>query len=560
MQQNKQYYDKFYSTYPVDVHDNPARFNVVSKLLKGKVLDVACGTGTLADYYRGPYYGLDISDVAIEKAKSVRRNDAVFAVSDFTKEKLGQSNFYDSVYLGEFLEHIEDDTFVFENILDVLKPDGLIVVSVPNGDRVPDESHCRIFTVAQIRKEYSKYGKITFHNWSGFQKRIIFTIEPAKKNQNELSLVMIVKDEEKGIEKAIISCLNLVDRVVISVDSKSQDRTKEIAAMYADELKEHVWQDDFSKARNFAQENVKTNWILFIDGHEYVENYGDIRQKMTHAVDGIFVTVRMESGMTFLFPRVYRSHIKFKNAVHNINECRTRRSAPTFVIVHDRVHGQSKQSTQRREEQRKQMMPKELKKELKKNPRNSRAHFHLANFYMMRQEVKLALKHYKQVIKHGKSPDEKFLSLLHYGALQMSLGHWWRALWNFNKAQKLQPERWEVARVIGGFYYQQKHWKNALPYLVRALQPNKRRYSYQPMKINLVETWDMIGHCFAQLDQNDKAIVAWQRALEIETDKKRRNFIKQKIELVKPLLTVKQKVDFSELEASVERQKENLKK
>ena len=113
MQKDKQYYDDFFEKYPVNIHDNPDRFIAVSKLLSGKVLDIACGTGTLSDYYTGDYVGVDISSVAISKAKSVRRESALFYVEDFTLPIPLVDHSFDCAYLGEFLEHIENDDVVF---------------------------------------------------------------------------------------------------------------------------------------------------------------------------------------------------------------------------------------------------------------------------------------------------------------------------------------------------------------------------------------------------------------------------------------------------------------
>lgn len=537
MQKDKKYYDDFYTKHHVDVHDYPARFKAVSELLDGWVLDVACGTGTLADYFTGDYIGCDISSSAIAAAKQARRSNASFNVCDFTEHVNLPDDLFDRAYLGEFLEHIEDDTIVFQNLLRVLDSNGRIVVTVPNGDRVPDESHCRIFTVPQIRRDYSKYGKITFHDWPGQRDRLLFTIDIGQEATNDTSLVMIVKDEAKGIEKAILSALPFVDNIVVSVDTKTVDDTAIIAALYADTLKYHEWHDDFSEARNYAQKDVTTPWILFLDGHEYIESMGDIKEKMKRNVDGVFVTIRMESGMTFLFPRIYKSHIKFKNKIHNINICKTRCASPDFVIVHDRLNLQDEASTERRNKQREELLPKEMLAQIEKNPKDCRAHFHLANFYMMRQNVDLAMKHYKQAIKYGISVDEKYLSMLHYGALHLAKGHKFRALWTFNGADKLLPGRWESARVIGGFYFSEKYWKKALPYLFDALNQNIRRYTYQPMQQNKSEIWDMIGQCFAQTDQNDKAVTAFERALESNPSPKNIPLLKKKIELVRTLLT-----------------------
>lgn len=536
MLRNKDYYDEFFTKYPADVHNDFNRFTFVSNLIKGKVLDIGCGTGTLSEYYFNDYVGVDFCDVAISKAKELRRKDAVFYVSDITEKLFFEKESFDSVYLGEVLEHIEDDSKLFEEVLKVLKPSGKIFISVPNGNRIPDESHCRIFTVPQIRKDYSKYGKLKFYNWSGANGRIIFSIDPSRQNENKLALVMIVKNEEKGLEKSILSALPIVDKVVISVDSASEDKTFDIAKLYADDLKSHYWQDDFSKARNEAQKNVKTDYILFLDGHEYIESYGDFREKIEKNLDGVFVTIRMESGLIFVYPRIFKSHLKFKNAVHNLVECKTKTLSPKFVIVHDRDNLQDKKSAEIRNAQREKMMPKELMIQIEKEPKNARAYFHLANFYMMREKIDEAMFNYKKAIKFGKSKDEKYLCLLHLGALHLTKGHTFRALSLFLKADKLEPNRWESMRVIGVFYLQQGKFETALKYLVNALKPNPRLYSYQPMKFDLVATWDLIGHCFAKLDKNEKAVSAWKRALKLTKNEKQKKLFNQKIKLVSSLI------------------------
>ena len=236
---DKKYYDEFFKAHSVQVHNNSDRHLKIAELCQGNVLDLACGTGSLADYWRGLYTGIDISDIAIYKAREIRRKTALFMVADLLENNFVSSQKFSTVVMSEFLEHIDNDETIFENIKTILAPNGKIICSVPNGPRVPDESHCRVFTVPQIRRDYSKYGKISFHNWTGFAKRIIFTIEPDSIDENLLSLVMCVKDEEKGIENAILSTISLVDRIVISVDSATTDKTREIAELYADELKTH---------------------------------------------------------------------------------------------------------------------------------------------------------------------------------------------------------------------------------------------------------------------------------------------------------------------------------
>lgn len=537
MIKDKQFYDEFYNKHPVNVHDNPDRFRAVADLLRGHVLDVACGTATLSDYYFEDYIGIDISEVAIANAKKVRRKDITLKVADFARDAFLIGKKFDSIYLGEFLEHVKDDKIVFENIKDLIKPFGRVVVTVPNGERVPDESHCRFFTVPQIRKEYSKYGKVTFHNWSGFKSRILFTIDFGVWNVDDITLVMTVKDEEIGIENAIISALPFVDSVVVSVDTKSKDKTALIAENYADELKFHEWKNDFSKARNEAHENVKSRFILFLDGHEFIESVGNFRDLLSLPIDGILTTIQMENGTSFMYPRIYRNGLQFENAVHNALNCKSVRSCVDFVIVHDRPNSQSKESAHAREIQRDKMIPEIMANTLAKNPNDQRALFNLANWYMTKCDYKMAAKTYKKCLKFTPSAGEKYFVQAQLGMAHQMQDHQLRAFYYFSGLEKIEPNRWETKRLIGGIKIQAGDYQSALEFLVYSIDPNKQHYLYQLFGHDLAEIWDLIACCFYETNQFAKAITAWTEASTHTTNPNRKNFFATKIQLSTLLLT-----------------------
>ncbi len=65
----------------------------------------------------------------------------------------------------------------------------------------------------------------------------------------ELSLCMIVRDEEACLERCLQSVREAVDEIVI-LDTGSGDATKAIAARYADRVEDYAWRDDFAAARN----------------------------------------------------------------------------------------------------------------------------------------------------------------------------------------------------------------------------------------------------------------------------------------------------------------------
>ncbi len=85
-----------------------------------------------------------------------------------------------------------------------------------------------------------------------------------------VSVCIIAKNEEQNIEK----CLRAIHKhpfEIIVVDTGSTDRTKELAAKYADKVLDFPWVDDFSAARNFSISAASHNWILVIDCDEFIE-------------------------------------------------------------------------------------------------------------------------------------------------------------------------------------------------------------------------------------------------------------------------------------------------
>lgn len=84
-----------------------------------------------------------------------------------------------------------------------------------------------------------------------------------------LSLCMIVKNEEKNLERCLTSCKNLFDEIII-VDTGSSDNTKNIAKKFTKNVIDFVWCDDFSKARNFAFSKAKSEYIMWLDADDVV--------------------------------------------------------------------------------------------------------------------------------------------------------------------------------------------------------------------------------------------------------------------------------------------------
>lgn len=85
-----------------------------------------------------------------------------------------------------------------------------------------------------------------------------------------ISVCMIVKNEEKVLERCLDSLKGIWDELII-VDTGSTDITKEIAYKYTDKVYDFVWVNDFAKARNFSFSKATCDFIYTADADEILD-------------------------------------------------------------------------------------------------------------------------------------------------------------------------------------------------------------------------------------------------------------------------------------------------
>lgn len=87
-----------------------------------------------------------------------------------------------------------------------------------------------------------------------------------------ISICIIVKNEEKNIEKCLKKLLPLNYEIIV-VDTGSTDNTKEEALKYTSNVYDFKWCDDFSAARNFAASKASNDYVLMVDSDEFLIEY-----------------------------------------------------------------------------------------------------------------------------------------------------------------------------------------------------------------------------------------------------------------------------------------------
>lgn len=99
-----------------------------------------------------------------------------------------------------------------------------------------------------------------------------------------LSIVMMVKNEEKFLEKTLIALqplMNEIESELIILDTGSEDSTVSIAKKFTKNVYFEKWNKDFANMRNKSISYAKGDWILIIDADEELTDY----QKMIEFFD-----------------------------------------------------------------------------------------------------------------------------------------------------------------------------------------------------------------------------------------------------------------------------------
>jgi len=105
-----------------------------------------------------------------------------------------------------------------------------------------------------------------------------------KPNDPIFSICMIVKNEEKNLERCLRSIKQCKNYEIIIVDTGSTDKTLKIAKSHNAKIFKYKWNNDFSAARNKAMEYARGDWVLILDADEELapNSYEKLKQDINN--------------------------------------------------------------------------------------------------------------------------------------------------------------------------------------------------------------------------------------------------------------------------------------
>ena len=175
---------------------------ILSSLIEGQnIIEVGCGNGLLLQYLPKnlALTGADFSEGNLKKAKEKNPSVTFFKANldDKTSWK-NYSNMYDSVLCSEVVEHIKDDKTAMEILYSLVKPNGVLILTVPafkfllskfdikegHYRRYSKKEICNLAKSVGFHIEYSRYWNVMgFFGWLVFIKILNLNL---KKSSNSI--------------------------------------------------------------------------------------------------------------------------------------------------------------------------------------------------------------------------------------------------------------------------------------------------------------------------------------------------------------------------------------
>ena len=167
----------------------------------------------------------------------------------------------------------------------------------------------------------------------------------------ELSLCMIVRDEEARLGRCLESVKDAVDEIVI-LDTGSADGTKAVALRYTDRVYDYVWRDDFADARNTSFSYASKPFILWLDADDVLdpgeqEKLMALKARLDDSVDAVMLPYAYAFGpdgrpsLVFERERIVRraAGFRFEGVVHEAMAVGGHVLHEDIVVRHTGQHG-----------------------------------------------------------------------------------------------------------------------------------------------------------------------------------------------------------------------------
>jgi len=349
------------------------------------------------------------------------------------------------------------------------------------------------------------------------------------KKRKSISLCMIVKDEEKHLERCLNSVKGLVDEIII-VDTGSTDKTKEIAEKFGAIIKDYEWDNSFSNARNYSLKFAKMDWILLLDAddefnREYEKQFIELVNnsvKDGHYFKTLSFTgdsINKDNTVSNLNLRLLRNNNKYKyvGCIHEQIRCV---DGPTdyrnFTSEDIEIFHYGYLTEVAIEKEKRARNIKIIEAELKKDPTNQFHIFNLANEYFALNDLDKALELFNKAyrnLNHNTGYSSK-LVVRRIMCLD-ELGRYDEALNAIHEGLKMYPEFTDLEFIKGLIHLKERRYTLAIKSFEKCIEMGPPPIQLEFIKgSGTFRPYMALGGIYYKFDDYQEALKAYENALK----------------------------------------------
>ena len=312
---------------------------------------------------------------------------------------------------------------------------------------------------------------------------------------SRVGLVMIVKDEEAVIQRALLSAKPFISTYVI-IDTGSTDRTKEIItetmADISGLLLDRPWVSfGHNRSEAIALCNGQMDWAIMLDADDSLAGAVPSAETWLRPEIDAFIISIHHGSIQHQRTQIFRTGIgwAYEGAVHEYPVCKGK-SPTTIVMLPLETYMEARCEGSRSKDPEKYLKDAQLlEQELCKNPTNHRTLFYLAQSYRDAGQPEVARRYYQRNIDlPGGWDQERYISILNLMGLTESQEEKLRLTW---LAIELCPDRLEAQHA----YIHQRRMLD-LPltqqcYAIAAITKNRKIESSYLFATSYIYEWGM---------------------------------------------------------------------
>lgn len=245
----------------------------------------------------------------------------------------------------------------------------------------------------------------------------------------KLSIAMIVKNEEKNLERTLIALKKLQDDIgteIVIVDTGSTDNTINIAKKYTDKVYFHKWDNDFAAMRNISISYCTGDWILVVDADEVlydIKNLANLlksdefnKYNAAH-IEIINYNKNIENSIDngFVAPilRLFKKNtVKYTGIIHEQPNYSPPVIYSNIRFIHYGYNNNDYELMEYKFRRNLDLLFKQLNDKSNSHSMNIYINFQISTSYAMHKDIREALKYIKIAYRKAKNEINKYMYVI----------------------------------------------------------------------------------------------------------------------------------------------------